>query len=285
MLEDFSPQLSGPPIREQVRRFYDIGSPYYLELFGQHIHDGYYITGKEDRREAQENLIKLLVEKAHIKTGSRILDVGCGVGGSSIWLAQNLGASTLGITISPVQIEMANKLAAAQEAASSFLLMNAEEMSFPETFDTIWVVAALTHFIDQPHFLELARRSLKKKGQLVIYDWTVNEEIAAPADDPDTRSVIDGMVLAGLYPHSTYLQWLIAGGYRIIYSEELTSRTLKTWDIDLARFKGPGFWKLAAKITPGEGKEMIKFLKGRQAIKTAMEKGKVKSMAIAAEKI
>src|SRR5512135_3365145 len=98
-------------IADKVSRFYDIGSPYYLEYFGRHIHDGYYITGRETKQEAQENLIRFLVDKAKIEPGSRILDVGCGIGGSSIWLAENLGAQTVGITISPVQIEMANLLA------------------------------------------------------------------------------------------------------------------------------------------------------------------------------
>ena len=90
-------------IREKVQRFYDLGSPYYYEIYGEHIHDGYYVTGRESKEEAQENLIRLLVEKARIKRGARILDVGCGMGGSSIWLAENLGAVTVGITISPVQ--------------------------------------------------------------------------------------------------------------------------------------------------------------------------------------
>ncbi len=138
-----------PTIGEKVKRFYDLGSPYYLELFGIHIHDGYFISGKESREKAQENLIKLLVDKAKIKNGSRILDVGCGVGGSSIWLAKNLDAVTVGINISPVQVDIANQLAREQKVNSSFLLMNAEDMDFPEPFDVIWVVAALTHFPNQ----------------------------------------------------------------------------------------------------------------------------------------
>ena len=79
------------PIKESIRRFYDIGSGYYSEIYGKHIHDGYYITGRESRAEAQENLIRYLVEKAGIPRCAGVLDVGCGTGGSSIWLARNLG--------------------------------------------------------------------------------------------------------------------------------------------------------------------------------------------------
>ena len=71
--------LEDTSVGEKVRRFYDAGSPDYLAVFGENIHDGYYITGRESREQAQENLIKLLVEKAQIRQGSRILDVGCGI--------------------------------------------------------------------------------------------------------------------------------------------------------------------------------------------------------------
>lgn len=111
MRTSFGNNLTGRTIREKVQKFYDFGSPLYFEVYGQHIHEGYYVTGKESKQEAQENLIKLLAEKARIAKGARILDVGCGMGGSSIWLAKNLGADTTGITISPVQVEMAKKLA------------------------------------------------------------------------------------------------------------------------------------------------------------------------------
>lgn len=277
--------LSQPPIEEKVRRFYDIGSPYYVNIFGKHIHDGYYITGKESREEAQENLVKLLVEKAEIKNGSRILDVGCGIGGSSVWLAQHLDAVTVGITISPVQLKIAQKLAREQKSNSSFLLMNAEEMDFAKPFDIIWVMAALTHFSDQRNFLESASRFLKKGGRLVIYDWTVNNDIAETNHDPDVQRVIEGMVLANLYSNDTYLKWLIEDGYCLIYDADITGQTIHTWDINASLIKGALIRNALAAITRNEFKEINTFLKGRRAIKQAMLKGKVRSTAIVAEKV
>jgi tocopherol O-methyltransferase len=129
--------LAAPSLKEKISRFYDLGSPYYLKVFGRHIHDGYYITGQETREEAQENLIKFLVAKAKIKTGSTILDVGSGMGGSSIWLAKNLGARTTGITISSVQLDIARQLARRQNVNSQFLLMDAENIEF-RTLSIIW---------------------------------------------------------------------------------------------------------------------------------------------------
>lgn len=44
----------------------------------------------------------------------RVVDVGCGIGGSSRYLATKFGAECIGITLSPLQAKRANNLAAAQ---------------------------------------------------------------------------------------------------------------------------------------------------------------------------
>ncbi len=93
------------------------------------------------------------------------------------------------------------------------------------------------------------------------------------------------MVLANLYSHNIYLKWLMDDGYRILYTEDITDRTIRTWEIPVSLMKNPAIWKLAAGMNKDQTKEVFTFLKGRSAIKQAMQKGKVKSMAIVAEKI
>ena len=58
----------------------------------------------------------------HTKGPKRIVDVGCGIGGSSRYLAEKFGASCVGITLSPVQAQRANALAAAQGLAQEVLI-------------------------------------------------------------------------------------------------------------------------------------------------------------------
>jgi cyclopropane fatty-acyl-phospholipid synthase-like methyltransferase len=61
----------------------------------------------ETKEETQEQLITELVSRAQIKH-SRILDVGCGFGGSAISLNKSLGAHVTGITISANQVAIGN---------------------------------------------------------------------------------------------------------------------------------------------------------------------------------
>ena len=285
MTTSFSKDLTGKALREKISKFYDLGSPLYLEVYGRHIHDGYYITGKEAKLEAQENLTKLLIEKAGIRKGARVLDVGCGVGGSSIWLAEKLRAMTVGITISPVQLEIAQRLAKENGVDSSFLLMNAEEMHFEETFDVIWLLAAATHFKDQAKFIKLATKSLNKGGKFIIFDWMLDEHVVDPLNDRYVKPVAEKMLLSSLHSLNTYLNWFISDGYRIIYSEDVTIHTIKTWDDALSVIKKLGNLKITAHIRKEEVLEILNFFKSIGAMKTAMEKHRLIAGIVIAEKL
>jgi len=112
--------------KNKIIELYDVISPYYPSLWGEHLHHGYWIVGDESKEKAQLQLVEHLAQLADIKHGSEILDIGCGMGGSSLFLARNYNATVTGITISPVQVEMATAAAARERIDVKFLLMDAE---------------------------------------------------------------------------------------------------------------------------------------------------------------
>src|SRR4051794_31386013 len=88
----FTPLKPRDRLTQNVQAHYDQISRLYQLLWGDHIHHGYW-EADEPVAEAQLKLIGKLVEMAGIKHGSHVLDIGCGVGGSSVWLANNLNCS------------------------------------------------------------------------------------------------------------------------------------------------------------------------------------------------
>jgi SAM-dependent methyltransferase len=98
-------------IKDQIVRHHDELSPFYKDAWGVHIHHGYWNTATETKEAAQEQLIRELIDRAKIKNGTHILDIGCGLGGSANFFSKTLGARITGITISPVHVLIGNNLA------------------------------------------------------------------------------------------------------------------------------------------------------------------------------
>src|SRR6267378_3829371 len=170
-----------PNEKHRIVEHYDIVSPYYRSLWGEHIHHGYWIRGDESKEKAQLQLIDHLAQLAKIKPGSDILDIGCGFGGSSHYLAKNYNASVTGITISPVQVEMAIKTAEAERLDAKFLLMDAEAMHFQKQFDVLWSVESISHYQNIAGFFASAARLLKPGGSFAITDFFKKENVLGGA--------------------------------------------------------------------------------------------------------
>ena len=84
-------------------------------LWGDHVHLGHYGEPPRSRdfRAAKEDFVHELVQwsgLAELPQGSRVLDVGCGIGGSTRILARDYNFDVLGITISPAQVKRATQL-------------------------------------------------------------------------------------------------------------------------------------------------------------------------------
>src|SRR5713101_8996803 len=94
--------------KDKIREFYDLVSSHFHDLWCEHLHHGYWTRGDESKEKAQVQLIEHLAQIANIQTGLKILDVGCGTGASSIYLAKKYKVNATGITISPVQVDLAN---------------------------------------------------------------------------------------------------------------------------------------------------------------------------------
>ena len=80
------PQLDTRPstahdLLTDIREHYDTLSLFYRFFWGVHIHHGYW-EGDETPETAQVNLIHRLAEQTGICRGARVLDIGCGLGGS-----------------------------------------------------------------------------------------------------------------------------------------------------------------------------------------------------------
>ncbi|MFZ9167209.1 methyltransferase domain-containing protein [Vulcanococcus sp.] len=145
-------------------------------LWGDHVHLGHYGNppGHRDFRQAKEAFVHELVRWSgmdQLPPGSRVLDVGCGIGGSARILARDYGFEVLGISISPGQIARAQELTP-EGLSCRFKVMDALDLELSDgSFDAVWSVEAGPHMPDKQRYADELLRVLKPGGLLAVADW------------------------------------------------------------------------------------------------------------------
>ncbi|MBM5800482.1 MAG: methyltransferase domain-containing protein [Cyanobacteria bacterium K_DeepCast_35m_m2_023] len=147
-------------------------------LWGDHIHLGHYgePPQADDFRKAKIRFVHELVRWSgldRLPRGARVLDVGCGIGGSARILAAYYGFDVLGISISPAQVARAQALTPPELAPHCrFAVMDALALALDDSsFDAVWSVEACPHMADKQRYADELLRVLRPGGQLAVADW------------------------------------------------------------------------------------------------------------------
>ncbi len=255
-------------VTSTIKDHYDLASPYYKDLWGQHLHHGYYETGTESKAEASERLIQLIVERSDFPRGARVLDVGCGIGGTSIWLTEHMGCKVTGITISPVQVQMAGEAAGQLKEKPTFLLHDANDLKVTGDFDAIWAVEVISHLSNRAEFFKRASKLLVKGGIICEAAWLKDEDLNPDKEERYIRPIEEGM-LVDLPTLSEYKHHLSSNNLRLRYYEDISNRVAHTWDACLEIARKKATWQLAYR----HGKDFVAFLKSFKAMKDGYKSG------------
>jgi tocopherol O-methyltransferase len=181
----------------KIQQFYDASSGLWEQIWGEHMHHGYYgVDGKQqkNRRQAQIDLIEEVLNWAQVQTAENILDVGCGIGGSSLYLAGKFNAQATGITLSPVQAARAKERAqdAGLSGRTQFQVADAQAMPFPDdSFDLVWSLESGEHMPDKTQFLQECYRVLKPGGKLILVTWCHRPTQNAPLTADEQKHLQD----------------------------------------------------------------------------------------------
>ncbi len=164
-------------------------------------------------------MIELLLERSALPKGSNVLDVGCGIGGTTRHLAKIHACNVTGVTISGRQVEIAKKLTleasgTQQEGQNDtynlgdgsvrFIELDAEKMGDFFTvepnvakFDCVWISEAMSHLPNKQLFFQNAAKLLNPGGKLVVADWFKSEDLTEEQFKADI-SPIEGLKLLSL---------------------------------------------------------------------------------------
>ena len=165
-------------MKQDVAAYYNQTQNHYQRWWqltkGMALHYGIWYEDTTSFLESLNNTNKHLAELAEITEGQRVLDAGCGVGGSAIFLANNHKAQVTGITLSDLQVATALENATKHnvEHLTKFKVSDFCKTSFAdERFDVIWACESSSSAVDKQKMVAEWYRLLKPGGKLVISDF------------------------------------------------------------------------------------------------------------------
>lgn len=173
----------------------------------------------------------MLAEKANIQHGEKVLDAGCGVGGSAFWLAKNRGAHVTGITLSERQFAKAKELSArlGLEKQTEFSLQDFTKTNFPDgTFDVVWAIESVCYALDKSIFLKEAYRVLKPGGHIIVGDGFLERLPQNEKEVTMLKNFLKGWALDNLAESKNFEHILKIAGFRNIQDWDMTEAILPT---------------------------------------------------------
>ena len=202
----YASAYAGLDAREQVRR----------ETYGEDLGQSSWMTVDE---------LDHFGEWLELRSGSRLLDVGCGSGGPALHLAEATGASVVGVDVLEEGIAAATAQARARDLDEQATFVRAdagERLPFEEeSFDAVLSVDAMCHLPDRRNVLEEWHRVTRPTGRILFTDPTVVTGLVTGAEIAD-RSAI------GVYVFSVAAmneELLAEAGFDLVSREDLTEST------------------------------------------------------------
>jgi len=226
-----------------IQKGYSKRDPFFLALFRATLRP------MKDFKLAKIDFTNEMIDWCAPKTPKKILDVGCGIGGSSRILATRFpDAEVTGITLSPEQQARATSLA--KDAGidnARFQVMNALAMEFADnSFDMVWACESGEHMPDKKKYVEEMSRVLAPGGKMVVATWC--ERDPTPPFSKSERDMLDFLYAEWSHPFfislNKYKEYMLGTGLLDqVETNDWTEQTLPSWrhSIWVGAWR-PGFW-------------------------------------------
>ena len=161
---------------DEVRKYYEQNTHRFLTR-GQGgaegaIHRAVWGEGVQERRAAFHFVHEMVLRQAKaLPNPLRVLDLGCGVGACLLYLAERLAMQGIGITLSPLQVELARERARGTAGSSvEFREGDFENLPPMETVDLAAAIESFIHCSDPNRFMGEVAKVLRPGGRLVLCD-------------------------------------------------------------------------------------------------------------------
>ena len=173
----------------------------------------------------------LLAHMGELHPSHRVLDAGCGRGGTALSITERTGARVDGITISPYQQQFAAALAESRGVADRvhFHEMDYLDLVFPDDcFEHVVTNESTQYVIDVRDLVEGFARVLRSGGRYTCATWCMNEDFDGDNEYAERINLHYG---TSINSRRDYLEALAKNGFTAVELNDSTEQAIPYWEL------------------------------------------------------
>lgn len=208
----------------------------YRRIWGEHVHHGYWQTGRESAAEAAQGLVTLVERRLELFPGQQVCDIGCGYGATAAHLAAHRGVSVTGFTISSAQEKVALR-----RVVPGLVIVRRDWLDngiADASFDRAYAIESSEHMVDKPRFFAEAWRVLRPGGRLVVCAWLEGENTSRWEKRHLLQPICSEGRLPSMGSRTDYAALAGEAGFALESYQDISRNVRRTWSICLRRFAG-----------------------------------------------
>lgn len=199
----------------------------YRTLWRDNVHLGTWEPG-DSLQDAMVRTNQVMADRAGIRAGADVLDVGCGYGATAMYLAADRGCRATGINISEKELDLARLRAADADLGDqvSFRYGDFHEVPFPDgSFDVVWSQEAFLHGAAKQEILAECHRVLRPAGRVVISDLVARGHLG----EDERERIYARLRLREMWSTEQYLAGLKTAGFSVLECDDWAVNVAPTY--------------------------------------------------------
>lgn len=178
----------------------------------------------------------VLADKAGIVADHRVLDIGCGLGGPALHLADSKGCRVTGLDLVETNVEEARRRANARalDHLVDFRVGDATALPFEDGgFDIVWGQDAWCHVPDKAKLIAESARVLVAGGTIAFTDWLETDVMS----DARRAEVHEATASTNMATMEGYRGFLETHGFEVVVQEDISDDFIREYRAIIARLE------------------------------------------------
>lgn len=209
-----------------VNSYYDLATLFYEWGWGPSFHFAFRYPQESFAEAIRRHEFYLASKLGLLTSHSKLLDVGCGIGGPMRNLCWFTGADITGLTLNPYQVERGNELCRDQGLSHRSRAVQGDFMDMPfadNTFDAAYAIEATCHAPDRQGVYQQIYQALKPGAIFACYEWCMTDKYIPGNPDHERikKWIEEGDGLPDICHTSVCSKAMIAAGFELLEERDM----------------------------------------------------------------